>query len=105
MDGVTNSGVSQAGPLIAFADAAVASRNTGAHSLDFARAELVRAVGAEAMVDTAAVIGGFDGITRIADATGTPLETSKAEQTADLRAEMRIDELGAAKWQQSTRKP
>ncbi len=98
MDGVTNSGVSHAGPLIAFTDAAVTAKNSGALGLDFARLALVRSIGAEAMVDAAAVIGGFDGITRIADATGIPLEASKAEQTADLRTELNIDELGAAKW-------
>ena len=40
------------------------------------------------MVDAAAVIAGFDGITRIADATGIPLEPAKAEQTADFRKEL-----------------
>ena len=40
------------------------------------------------MVDAAAVIAGFDGITRVADATGIPIEPAKAEQTADLRSEL-----------------
>ncbi len=39
-------------------------------------------------LDAAAVIAGFDGITRIADATGIPLEPAKAEQTADFRKEL-----------------
>ncbi len=50
------------------------------------------------MVDAAAVIAGFDGITRIADASGIPLEPPKVEQTADLRATLRLDEFAAAKW-------
>lgn len=50
------------------------------------------------MVDAAAVIGGFDGITRIADATGIPLEAPKAEQTADLRGVLQLEEFAAAKW-------
>jgi hypothetical protein len=43
------------------------------------------------MLDAAGVIGGFDGITRIADATGIPLEPAKAEQTADFRMTLGID--------------
>ncbi|SKA24896.1 hypothetical protein SAMN02745126_04463 [Enhydrobacter aerosaccus] len=50
------------------------------------------------MVDAAAVIAGFDGITRIADATGIPLEPPKAEQTADLRATLQLDAFQSAKW-------
>ena len=36
------------------------------------------------LTDAAGVIGGFDGITRIADATGIPLEPEKAAMTADF---------------------
>jgi hypothetical protein len=43
------------------------------------------------MADAAAVIAGFNGITRIADATGIPLEEIKAAQTRDFRAELAID--------------
>lgn len=43
------------------------------------------------MLDAAAVIAGFDGITRIADATGIPLEPPKAEAVADLRTTLRLD--------------
>ena len=95
MDGTTNTGVPQAKELVAFADAAI---GTDAEALDQARAALISVLGAEAMVDAAAVIGGFDGITRIADATGIPLEAPKAEQTADLRGLLQLDEFAAAKW-------
>ena len=51
------------------------------------------------MIDaTAVVFAGFDGVARIADATGIPLEAPKAKQTADLRAALGIDEFTAAKW-------
>ena len=43
------------------------------------------------MIDAAAVIAGFDGITRIADATGIPLEPPKAEAVADLRTTLGLD--------------
>lgn len=81
--------------LVAFADAAIGS---AAERLDQAREALIRALGADAIIDAAAVIGGFDGITRIADATGIPLETPKIEQTADLRGVLQLDELSAAKF-------
>lgn len=81
--------------LVAFADAAIGAE---AETLDQARAALVGVLGAEAMVDAAAVIGGFDGITRIADATGIPLEAPKVEQTADLRGVLQLEEFAAAKW-------
>ena len=47
------------------------------------------------MIDAAAVIGGFDGITRIADAIGIPLEPAKAEQTADFFAALEIGRFRA----------
>lgn len=74
--------------LTAFADAAL----TGdPQSLAAARATLAAALGEPAMIDAAAVIAGFDGITRIADATGIPLEPPKAEAVADLRATLGLD--------------
>lgn len=95
MDGRTSIGVPHAPEFVAFADAAISAE---VRSLDLKRAALVEVVGVEAMIDAAAVIAGFDGITRIADATGIPLEPPKAEQTADLRASLHIDEFARAKW-------
>lgn len=80
--------------LTAFADAAL----TGdPQSLAAARATLAAALGEPAMIDAAAVIAGFDGITRIADATGIPLEPPKAEAVADLRATLGLDRFLDAK--------
>ena len=92
---MTDIGVPHAPEFVAFADAAISSKVS---SLDLTRAALVKVVGVEAMIDAAAVIAGFDGITRIADATGIPLEPPKAEQTSDLRASLHIDEFTSAKW-------
>ncbi len=88
MTGSGPDGVPSAAELLAFADAAV-RRDTAA--IARSRATLVDALGAAAMVDAAAVVGGFDGITRIADATGIPLEPPKAEESADYRAALGID--------------
>jgi len=83
-------GVDAAAELIAFADAAIAADPA---ALDHARTRVVSVLGEAAMIDAAAVIAGFNGITRIADATGIPLEPQKAEQTADFRAELNLDRL------------
>jgi hypothetical protein len=62
------------------------------HDAVLARArEAVRlAVGEAGLSDAAAVIGGFDGISRIADATGIPLEPEKIELAADFFGELDI---------------
>jgi len=66
-------------------------------ALASARAAIVAHLGPAAMVDAAAVIAGFDGITRIADATGIPLEPPKAEAVADLRGTLGLDQFLSAK--------
>ncbi len=87
MDGSGGSGVAHEAELLAFADAAVGA--TG--SLAAARAALAACIGIEALTDAAAVIAGFDAITRVADGSGIPLEPPKAEATADWRASLGID--------------
>ena len=74
--------------LVALVDATVAR---DAEATTAARAALVAAVGDAAMIDAAAVIGGFDGITKVADATGIPLEPGKAEVSAAWRESLGID--------------
>lgn len=95
MDGASDPGVPLSRELLAFADS---SLGEDAGALAAARTRLVAVAGVEAMIDAAAVIAGFDGITRIADATGIPLEPPKANQTTDLRATLRLDQFAAAKW-------
>ena len=60
-----------------------------------ARAALVETLGEAAMVDAAAVIASFNAYPRIADATGIPLEVSKAAATATLRAELGLEAFNA----------
>ncbi|MCZ7534529.1 MAG: hypothetical protein M5T61_00375 [Acidimicrobiia bacterium] len=43
------------------------------------------------MVDAAAVCANFQMMTRIADATGTPLDEFSVEPSAELRSELGID--------------
>ena len=95
MDGKSETGVAGAAELIALADAAIAGETA---PLERARAAVTKRLGADAMIDAAAVIAGFDGITRVADATGIPLEPSRAADTVDLRARLSIDAFATAKW-------
>jgi hypothetical protein len=79
--------------LLAFADAAVDPSQDPAD----ARGGLERAMGRSAMIDAAAVIAGFDAITRVADGSGIPLEPPKAEMSADWRARLGIDDYWTMK--------
>jgi hypothetical protein len=80
-------GVDQGEELLAFAQAAV----TGPpETLATARARVVAALGPAAMIDAAAIVAVFDGITRIADATGIPLEEQKATDSQAWRGPLGI---------------
>jgi hypothetical protein len=96
LDGIVNggSGVGQEADLMTFADAAI----TGTpDAIARARAKVEALLGRDAMIDAAAVIAGFDAITRVADGTGIPLEPPKAEATADWRARLGIDDYWTKK--------
>jgi hypothetical protein len=79
--------------LLAFVDAVI----DGASDLDAARDAVVDRLGEAAMVDAAAVIAGFDAITRVADGSGIPLEPEKAAATAGWRSRLGIDDFWAKK--------
>jgi hypothetical protein len=87
VDGEGASGVPHEAVLLTFADAAIVDLAR----LDGARDAVLQAVGGDAMIDAAAVIAGFDAITRVADGSGIPLEPPKAEATAEWRARLGID--------------
>jgi hypothetical protein len=88
MDGNSGSGVACGAELLAFADAALDAGD----DLALARQAVTARLGEKGMVDAAAVIAGFDAITRVADGSGIPLEPPKAEATADWRASLGIDD-------------
>ena len=52
-------------------------------------------LGDAGFVDAAGVVGLFDAIDRVADATGIPLEDEKAAVSKDIRADLGIDEWPA----------
>jgi alkylhydroperoxidase family enzyme len=73
--------------LMRFGEAALAD---SAH-LSAARLAVVATLGEAAMIDAAAVIGIFNAVVRVADATGIPLEAQKVEMSADLRQALGTD--------------
>ena len=78
--------------LVAFAEA-VLGADDGA--LAQARAALA-ALGPAGLVDAAGVVGLFNAIDRVADATGIPLEPEKAAASADFRAALDLDRFWVA---------
>jgi len=65
------------------------------------RPAAVRAIGAQQTVDVLTVAAAFNGITRVADATGIPLDASTAEATQALRESAGIERFSYA--EKSTR--
>ena len=86
-------GIPHADVLVEFAEATVLG---GDSRLAAAREALTTAMGVEALVDSAGVVGLFNAIDRVADSTGIPIEDDKAEDTAALRSSLGIDDLLSA---------
>jgi len=74
--------------LVAFAEAVLGDDDA---ALARARGALIAALGPPVLVDAAAVVGLFNAIDRVADATGIPLEPEKAAASADFRAPLGLD--------------
>ncbi|MYE22831.1 MAG: hypothetical protein F4Y01_02625 [Gammaproteobacteria bacterium] len=89
----SDSGVEHSDHLRALTEAAVGSRWD---ELAAIRDEAAAAMGEQAMVDALTVAAGFNGITRVADATGIPLDPTTQESTVSMRSETRIDEFDYA---------
>ncbi len=74
--------------LVEFAEAVLGNDD---RRLATARADVCSKLGDAALVDAAAVVATFNGIDRVADSTGIPIEDAKAEATADLREALGIN--------------
>lgn len=61
------------------------------------RAELVDALGAEAMVDAAGVASNFERMVRIADSTGIALGTGLETYSAEVRADLDLERFNKRK--------
>ena len=85
-------GIPDGALLIDFAEAILGGDEA---RLARARAAIVAAMGAAALVDAAGIAGLFNAIDRVADATGAPLEEAKAADTASLRDAIGINKFDA----------
>lgn len=93
-ENAANSGVPNAPELIAFADAAI-KRDTG--KLPAARDAVRDALGADALVVAAGVIGNFERMNRIADAAGIELDAPVRTLSSGIRDEIGINGFVSAK--------
>ncbi len=91
--GESGGGVLHGELLSRFAEAAT----RGAEELDVARAALLQAVGPPALVEAAATVGVFNGLVRVADATGIPLDDGTLRASADFRGELGLNDYAGAK--------
>lgn len=74
--------------LLAFTEAVLGSDDK---ALDDVRIALRHRMGDAALVDVAATVASYNSIVKVADATGIPLDTETADETADIRAELGIE--------------
>ena len=84
----SDAGVPHGRLLVEFAEAVLSQDG---EALASARAALRAAIGPAGLADAAGVVGLFNAIDRVADATGIPLEAEKAAASADVRAVLGID--------------
>lgn len=89
----SDAGVPHGRLLVEFAEAVLGEDEA---ALTRVRAELSDAIGPAGLVDAAAVVGLFNAIDRVADATGIPLEAEKAAASADFRAALGVDRFDVA---------
>ena len=87
-DADADAGVPHSGLIRGLTEAAV--RNDW-NALTELRNEATAAMGVQQMVDVLTVAAAFNGITRVADATGIPLDANTQQTTGELRAEVGID--------------
>jgi hypothetical protein len=87
-------GIAHGALLVEFAEAVLGADEA---RLGAARARLLGAMGAQALVDAAGVVGFFNAIDRVADATGTPLDDKTLVDSAALREHLRINDFALAK--------
>jgi len=80
--------------LVEFAEAVLADSD---EQLLRVRSALRGSLGDAALVDAAAVVGFFNAIDRVADATGIPLDPERLPQTADFRAALCLDAFAQAR--------
>ena len=89
----SDGGVAYGARLVAFTEAVMGSDDA---ALDRKRAALRALLTPEAFVDAAAVIGAFNVVDRIADATGIPLDAGLAAMSGEVREELDLARFGSS---------
>ncbi len=87
-DRTKDSGVSHGELLITLAEQ---TADSAWHSLKQILADAVGIMGKQQAVDALVVASAFNGITRVADATGIPLDENTAETTVSMRRAAGLD--------------
>ena len=87
-------GVPQGDLIVSFAEAVLGDNP---NLLTKTRQALSVALGESALVDSAAVAAGFNGIDRVADATGIPIDEERVASTAILRQDLGINKFPSLK--------
>lgn len=90
--GEGDGGVPHGNELREFAEAAT----RGSTELAATRQALLEAVGPKAFVEAAATVGIFNGLVRIADATGIPLDDRIRAATGEFRAQLGLNEFSGS---------
>ena len=89
------SGIEGAAALVGWVEATT-DRMSDVSRIARARDRVRDELGSAAMVDAAAIIGNFERMVRIADATGIPLDTPVNIATESIRADLGIDRFHSA---------
>jgi hypothetical protein len=58
---------------------------------------VIAAVGPAGLVEACLTVGAFNGLTRVADATGIVLDGGTLAATRDVRAELRLNDMPGAR--------
>ncbi|MDG2333006.1 MAG: hypothetical protein P8Q97_02160 [Myxococcota bacterium] len=86
-------GVPHGGLLIAFAEAAT----RGSEELAEVRGQLLAAAGEEALVQAAATVGSFNGLVRVADSIGIPLDEGTRVGSGEFRERLGLNNFGGSR--------
>jgi hypothetical protein len=62
-----------------------------------ARRAVLATVGSAGLLEVCLTVGAFNGLTRVADATGIPLDGGTLAATTDVRAELGLNDLAGAR--------
>lgn len=91
--GEGDGGVASGTELLRFAEAAT----RGNDDLVAARRALIDAVGGSAFVEAAATVAIFNGLVRVADSTGIPLDRGTQSNSSSFRESLGLNEFGGAR--------